>query len=77
MGFYMKGSFTIEAALVLPLILFSMAHTVSLGVELHQELVAAVERVSEVTEFNACELIAGLRIASGVKEAVFGAGGED
>ena len=42
-----KGSFTVEASYILPLILFCICVIVELGVVLHQEVLAEVEAQME------------------------------
>lgn len=42
-----KGSFTIEAAYILPLILFCICIVIEMGISLHQEVRAQVETQME------------------------------
>ena len=52
-----KASYTIEAALLMPLILFSIAKSVSLGIELHQEVKTAAANIEELENLNVVKII--------------------
>ncbi len=52
-----NASYTLEAALLMTLILFSLAKTVSLGIELHQEVKTAAANIEELENLNVVKII--------------------
>ncbi|MBR4183587.1 MAG: hypothetical protein IKQ56_07175 [Lachnospiraceae bacterium] len=65
-----KASFTIEASLLLPMIIFSMAHSVEQAVEFHK-LVKEVSGVKQdYLELSPEKTIYALRFADTIKDEI-------
>jgi len=65
-----RGSFTIEASLLLPIIIFSMATAVQKAVEYHVCVREAAQVREEYTAFSPEKLIYTLRFADAVKNEI-------
>lgn len=63
----MKGSFTVEAALIFPMVILAMAACINLSIELHSEVKSSAEKHTQVLELKATDIIEILR----VKDEVF------
>ncbi|SDB01742.1 hypothetical protein [Eubacterium oxidoreducens] len=67
---YLKGSYTIEAALIFPLILIVLACAVKISVDFFREEMVYVERVSEIVDTKPVKTIRTSEIAKKVMEIV-------
>ena len=65
-----KASFTIEASLLLPMIIFSMAHATEKAVEFHGAVKAASETRQEYLDFSPEKTIYTLRFADRIKDEI-------
>lgn len=48
-----QGSFTVEAAVIMPLFLFMMVAVVSIGVDLYQDTVSIVAEINDKKQIDA------------------------
>lgn len=65
-----RASFTIEASLLLPMIIFAMAHSTELAVELHENVKEASEVKKEYLDFSPEKTIYALRFADRIKDEI-------
>ena len=65
-----KGVYTVEAALILPLVLFIMVISVRLGVALYQDTVRAASEYKEVQEYDEIKTIHRIRFLGNAWEAL-------
>ena len=52
-----KASYTVEAALIMPIILFAMFQGLVIGIDLHEQVKKATLRSEKTEEINAIEMI--------------------
>ena len=62
----LKASFTVEASLIFPMIIFAMARCINVSIELHEEVKETAYVSKQVREFNAFQLLLGERLVAEV-----------
>lgn len=67
----MKGSFTVEAVFIVPVVVFVLIFGLKTGLDLHQETCLAVENMEETEKVDAVKLFWRASRLEQVKELVF------
>ena len=70
-----RGVFTVEAAVIFPIILFVTALVIETAVSQYDAVKTAIEDVSEITEFNPIEVLEIREWAEQITETVKGGEG--
>ena len=65
-----RGVYTVEAAFILPIVIFTMAVGICAGVDLYQETAAVADDHREVDELEELETVHRLRSLSNLWEAI-------
>ncbi len=68
-----KGSFSIEAALIMPLVLAVFGMAVMSAISLHNETVELTEQIVAEKRWNAVEMMYDLELLDGILEEMSGA----
>ena len=65
-----KGVYTVEAAIIIPMVLFTMTESIHIGIDLYMKTERMAADVREVEELEDVELIHKLRSAGNIVEAL-------
>ena len=67
-----KGVYTVEAAIIIPMVLFTMAGGIQIGIELYKKAETYAADIREVTDYEEIKTIHKIRTAGKIGEVVLG-----
>ena len=69
-GKKVKAVYTVEAAIIIPMVLFTMATGIRIGIDLYKKAEQYAADIREVTDYEEIDTVHKIRTAGKIKEVV-------